>query len=108
MRIGICVTVWNCSLRIILLTGNVSQVILQGNLKASRQILPVFWYIIVVKKHLSQNKTYRNAHRPLYDILAAPACVLLHFHLTFTKHLWQLGEKPLVPLDRALKLSEKE
>lgn len=48
------------------------------------------------------------SHVPLYDVLAAPARVLLNLHLALTKHLWQLGEKPLVPLDRALKLPERD
>lgn len=54
-------------------------------------------------KHVMQ-----HTYTPLYDVLATPACVLLDLHLTFTQHLWQLWEKPLVPLDRALKLPTRE
>lgn len=47
-------------------------------------------------------------YTPLNHVSATPACVLLHLHLAFTEHLRQLGEEPLVPLDGALKLPERE
>lgn len=49
-----------------------------------------------------------RAYAPLNHVSATPARVLLHLHLAFTEHLGQLGEEPLVPLDGALKLPERE
>lgn len=49
-----------------------------------------------------------HTHTPLNDVVAIPARVLLNLHLTFAEHLGQLWEEPLVPLDRALKLSDGE
>lgn len=49
-----------------------------------------------------------HTYTPLNHVSATPARVLLHLHLTLTEHLRQLGEEPLVPLDGALELPERQ
>lgn len=57
---------------------------------------------------ISSNHFLHTQNAPLHHVPATPAGVLLHLHLAVTEHLRQLGEEPLVPLDGALKLPEKE
>lgn len=64
--------------------------------------------------HLSEDLYLRritihtHTYTPLNHVSATPARVLLHLHLAFTEHLRQLREEPLVPLDGAFELPERE